>query len=52
VFHNEIITLNIQQEAETFLKTELTRASTSERRTLIEKFVLAALEVFLGLAAS
>jgi hypothetical protein len=43
VLGDEIIQLNIDQEAEAFLKAELTKASTSERRTLIEKFVLAAL---------
>ena len=40
---DEIIQLNIDQEAEAFLKAELTKSSTSERRTLIEKFILAAL---------
>ncbi len=43
MFGDEIITLNIAQEAEAFLRSELTRASSSERRILIEKFVLAAL---------
>jgi hypothetical protein len=43
VLGDEIIQLNIDQEAEALLKAELTKASTSERRTLIEKFVLAAL---------
>ena len=40
---DEIITLNISQEAEAFLHTELAKASSSDRRALIEKFVLVAL---------
>jgi len=43
MFDDEIITLNIQQEAEVFLRTELAKSSPSNRRLAIEKFVLAAL---------
>jgi len=43
VFSDEIIALNIQQEAEIFLRTELAKSSPSDRRLAIEKFVLAAL---------
>ncbi len=43
MFGDEITTLNIGQEAEAFLRSELAKSSTSERRVLIEKFVLAAL---------
>ena len=43
VFDAEIIALNIQQEAELFLRTELAKSTPSDRRRLIEKFVLAAL---------
>lgn len=43
MFGDEITTLNISQEAEAFLRSELAKASRSERRVLIEKFVLAAL---------
>ena len=43
MFGDEITTLNIGQEAEAFLRSELAKASTSERRILIEKSVLAAL---------
>ena len=43
VFDVEIITLNIQQEAEAFLRTELAKSSPSDRRRVFQKFVLAAL---------
>jgi hypothetical protein len=43
VFENEIIALNIQQEAEVFLRTELAKSSTSDRQRVIQKFILAAL---------
>jgi hypothetical protein len=43
MFGDEITTLNIGREAESFLRSELAKGSTSERRALIEKFVLAAL---------
>ena len=43
MFNDEIIALNIQQEAEVFLRTELAKSSPSGRRLVIEKFVLAAL---------
>jgi hypothetical protein len=43
MFDDEIIALNIQQEAEAFLRTELAKSSPSNRRIVIEKFVLAAL---------
>jgi hypothetical protein len=43
VFDREIIGLNIQREAEAFLRTELAKSSPSGRRRVIEKFVLAAL---------
>ena len=43
MFDDEIIALNIQQEAEAFLRTELAKSSSSNRRLFIEKFVLAAL---------
>ena len=40
---DEIIRLNIEQEADAFLRAELVKSSASERRTLFEKFILAAL---------
>lgn len=43
MFDSEIIALNVQQEAEIFLRTELAKSSPSNRRRVIEKFVLAAL---------
>src|ERR1039458_4024116 len=43
MIRSEVITLNIAQEAEAFLRTELAKASSSERRALIDKFILAAL---------
>jgi hypothetical protein len=43
MFGDEITTLKIGQEAEAFLRSELAKASRSDRRILIEKFVLAAL---------
>jgi hypothetical protein len=43
MFDDEIIALNIQQEAGAFLRTELAKSSPSTRRIVIEKFVLAAL---------
>ena len=43
MFRGEIISLNIDQEADDFLHAELSKSSTSERRTLLQKFVLAAL---------
>jgi hypothetical protein len=43
MLHDDVIALNIQQEAEEFLRAELSKTSPSDRRVLIEKFVLAAL---------
>jgi hypothetical protein len=43
VFDQEIISLNIQQEAEVFLRTEIAKTSHSDRRRAFEKFVMAAL---------
>jgi hypothetical protein len=43
VFDQEIISLNIQQEAEVFLRTEIAKTSPSDRRRAFEKFVMAAL---------
>ena len=43
MFDDRIIALNIQQEAEVFLRTELAKASPSNRWLVIEKFILAAL---------
>ena len=43
MFEREPIQLKIQQEAEVFLRTELAKSSPSDRRRIIEKFVLAAL---------
>ncbi|HYL73338.1 MAG TPA: hypothetical protein VEU96_03990 [Bryobacteraceae bacterium] len=43
MFDDEFIALNIQQEADVFLRTELAKSSPSNRRRVIEKFVLAAL---------
>jgi len=43
VFDREIISLNIQEEAEVFLRTEIAKASPSDRRRAFEKFVTAAL---------
>jgi hypothetical protein len=43
MFEPEIIALNIQQEAEVFLRTELAKSSPSNRRRVFEKFILAAL---------
>lgn len=43
MFGEGMITLGIAQEAEAFVRTELAKASSSDRRILIEKFVLAAL---------
>lgn len=43
MFDDGIIALNIEQEAEVFLQTELAKSSSSNRRLVIEKFVLAAL---------
>lgn len=43
MFQEEIITLNIQQEAEVFIRSELAKSSPSGSRLVIEKFLLAAL---------
>jgi hypothetical protein len=43
MFDDEIIGLNIQREAEAFLRTQLAKASPSNRRLVLEKFILAAL---------
>jgi hypothetical protein len=43
MFGEEITSLNIEQEAEVFLRTEIAKAATSDRRRIIEKFVSAAL---------
>lgn len=43
MFDDELIRLNIDQEAEAFLRAEVTKASSSDRRSLLDKFVLAAL---------
>ena len=43
MFDNEIISLNIDQEADAFLRSELSKATQSDRRVLIEKVILAAL---------
>ena len=43
MFDRGIISLNIQEEAEVFLRTEIAKTSPSDRR-VFEKFVTAALE--------
>lgn len=43
MFDERIISLNIEQEAEVFLRTEIAKASPSDRRRAFEKFVMAAL---------
>jgi hypothetical protein len=43
LFEDTLISLNIDKEAEAFLRAEIAKASASERRALLEKFVLAAL---------
>jgi hypothetical protein len=43
MFDEEIIALNIHQEAEVFLRSEIAKASPSERRRAFEKFLTAAL---------
>jgi hypothetical protein len=43
LFGNDIIALNMEQEADAFLRAELAKAAPTNRRRTIEKFVLAAL---------
>ena len=43
LFGSDIIALKIEQEADAFLRAELARAAPTNRRRIIEKFVLAAL---------